>query len=158
VARTFQSLALTGLSVLLAASLVGCQGGEESTEMTPGSEATGAPATTAGGTMGDAVAGQALYEANCATCHGANGEGVPQTFPPLAGAEQVNGSADEHIKIVLNGLSGPITVKGEEYNGFMTPFKHLSDKEIADIITFERTSWGNTGGGVTDAQVKALRQ
>ena len=155
-ARTFQSLVLTGLSVLLAASLLGCQGEEQASE-TPPSAGDGT-ATTAGGTMGDAAAGQALYEANCATCHGANGEGVPGTFPPLAGAEQVNGSADEHIKIVLNGLSGPITVKGEEYNGFMTPFKHLSDKEIADIVTFERTSWGNTGGGVTDAQVKALRQ
>ncbi len=157
-ARTSQSLLLAGMSVILAATLSACQGEERPSETAPGAEATGGPASAAGGTMGDAVAGQALYEANCATCHGATGEGVPQTFPPLAGAEQVNGSADEHIKIVLNGLSGPITVKGVEYNGFMTPFKHLSDKEIADIITFERTSWGNNGGGVTDAQVKALRQ
>ncbi|MNF10504.1 Cytochrome c-552 precursor [compost metagenome] len=59
---------------------------------------------------------------------------------------------------MLNGLSGPITVKGQEYNGFMTPFKRLSDKEIADIITYERTSWGNTGGGVTDEQVEELRE
>ncbi len=156
--RAYQALVLGGISVALAASLLGCQKEASETPPSAGTEESGGAASTAEGTMGDATAGKALFEANCSTCHGANGEGVPGTFPPLAGAEQVNGSAEEHIKIVLNGLSGPITVKGQEYNGFMTPFKHLSDKEIADIVTYERTSWGNTGGGVTDAQVKALRQ
>jgi len=145
------------MSVLLAALLVGCQGGEKTTETSTGSEAADRTVSAVQGGMGDAVAGKALFEANCAACHGANGEGVPGTFPPMVGTERMSGPADEHIAIVLNGLSGPITVNGEEYNGFMSPFKHLSDQEIADIVTYERTAWGNTGGAVSTAQVKALR-
>lgn len=103
------------------------------------------------------VDGAALYQANCAACHQAGGEGLAGTFPPLAGAEQVNGPADAHIKIVLKGASGPMTVKGQQYNGAMPPFNQLTDEEIAAIVTHERTSWGNKGGAVTPAQVKALR-
>lgn len=101
--------------------------------------------------------GKALYAANCAACHKDNGEGIPGAFPPLAGSEWTNGPAQEQIKVVLNGLSGPIKVKGVSYNGVMAPFKHLSDEDIAAIVTHERTSWGNTGGAVTPAEVKKLR-
>lgn len=155
--RTYPSLRLAGASLFLAALLVGCQGEEQTSETPMDSKASGSAISTVQGGQGDAVAGKVLFEANCAACHGTNGEGVPGTFPPMVGTERVNGPADEHIKVVLNGLSGPITVKGEEYNGFMTPFKHLSDQEIADIITYKRTSWGNTGGAVTAEQVNALR-
>ncbi|HEY9856485.1 MAG TPA: cytochrome c oxidase subunit II [Stenomitos sp.] len=101
--------------------------------------------------------GAALYSANCASCHQATGEGMAGTFPPLAGSEIPNGPAAEHIKIVLHGKSGPLTVKGQQYNGAMPPFPQLSDEEIAAILTYERTSWGNKGGAVTPEQVKALR-
>jgi mono/diheme cytochrome c family protein len=94
----------------------------------------------------------------CASCHQANGQGLPRVFPPLAGAEIVNGPAAEHITIVLRGKSGPMKVKGQMYNGMMPPFAGMmTDAEIAAVITYERTTWGNKGGAVTAAQVKARR-
>lgn len=160
--KTKKSLWHIGLGLVLAAALQGCQSEERTTEggasPAPGATATGqAGELQAQGGAGDFAAGKASYESNCASCHMANGEGVPGTFPPMAGSERVNGPAEEHIKVVLNGLSGEITVKGETYNGFMTPFMHLSDQEIANIVTYERTAWGNTGGAVTAEQVRALR-
>ncbi|MNX69509.1 Cytochrome c-552 precursor [compost metagenome] len=117
-------------------------------------EAAAAPAAAAKPAKVD---GKQAYEANCASCHQANGQGLPGMFPPFAGAETPNGDPKEHIKTVLHGKSGPLTVLGKQYNGAMPPFPQLSDEEIAAIITYERTSWGNKGGAVTPEQVKALR-
>jgi mono/diheme cytochrome c family protein len=93
----------------------------------------------------------------CSTCHQANGEGLPNTFPPLAGSEYVNGPGAPHIAIVLKGLTGPITVKGKSYNSVMTPWESLSDDQIAAAINYERASWGNTGAPVTSADVAKVR-
>jgi nitrite reductase (NO-forming) len=101
--------------------------------------------------------GKAVYLSRCASCHLANGQGIPTVFPPLAGAEIVNGPGAEHIKIVLYGLSGMIQVKGKIYNGAMPPHAMLSDADIAAVINFERAAWGNKGKPVTPAQVKAQR-
>lgn len=159
--RRTQTLILAGMGLMLSAALVGCQPEEKPADTAASPAASPAAEATAAGTQAtqDAAAtvGKDAYEANCATCHMANGEGVPGTFPPIAGSERANGPAEEHIKVVLNGLSGPITVKGQNYDGSMPPFGHLSDQEIADILTYERTTWGNTGGAVTADQVKALR-
>lgn len=101
--------------------------------------------------------GEQVYTATCAACHQANGQGLPNTFPPLAGSEFVNGDANKHIEIVLKGLTGPITVLGKPYNSAMPPQAQLSDEDIAAVVTYERTAWGNKGGAVTPEQVKALR-
>lgn len=101
--------------------------------------------------------GQAAYLARCAACHQANGQGVPGAFPPIAGAELPNGPAAEHIRMVLEGRTGPLTVKGQLYNGVMPPFASLSDAELADLISYERTAWGNRGTPVTPADVRAQR-
>lgn len=119
--------------------------------------AAAAPAEEKVAAAPKAVDGAAVYQANCASCHQATGEGMPGVFPPLAGAEIPNGDATEHINTVLKGKSGPITVKGQQYNGAMPPFSQLSDDEIAAVVSYERTTWGNKGGAVTPAQVKALR-
>lgn len=156
--RKYHSLVLAGMGLMLSAALVGCQPEEKPADTAATPAASPVAEATGSATQATAVVGKEAYEANCATCHMANGEGVPGTFPPMAGSERVNGPADEHIKVVLNGLSGPITVKGVQYDGSMPPQGHLSDQEIADIVTYERTSWGNTGGAVTADQVKALRQ
>lgn len=102
-------------------------------------------------------AGKALYETNCAACHQLNGEGLAGAIPPLAGAEIPSGPPDAHISLVLKGKMGPLTVKSQTYNGVMPPFVQLSDEELAAIITYERTTWGNRGSTVTPAQVRALR-
>jgi mono/diheme cytochrome c family protein len=102
--------------------------------------------------------GQTLYAANCSTCHQAGGLGLPGTFPPLKGSAVVNmDGATKHIRLVLNGSQGG-RAGGVLYPSAMPPFAGvLSDVEIANIIDFERSSWGNHGKLVTAAQVAAER-
>ncbi|MFO1458376.1 MAG: cytochrome c [Verrucomicrobiota bacterium] len=96
---------------------------------------------------------------NCVPCHQATGEGVPGQFPPLAGSDWVNVDGNARIiRIVLNGLSGPVTVNGGAFNNAMNQFKDLlSDNEVAAVLTYVRNSWGNKGGSVTPDEVKAIR-
>jgi cytochrome c oxidase cbb3-type subunit II len=106
----------------------------------------------------DAASGQSLYITHCSACHQVNGEGLPGVAPPLKGSGVVNkDDASKHIHAVLDGMSGG-TAGGVVYPGAMPPFAAvLSDAEIADIIDFERSSWGNHGKPVTSAQVTAAR-
>lgn len=92
--------------------------------------------------------GQVLFKAKCVACHGANGEGVA-IFPPLAGSEWVNGPAENLIRIQLHGLAGPIEVKGKLYNGMMPNNAAMSDQEIADVLTYVRSSMGNKADAIT---------
>jgi len=94
----------------------------------------------------------------CAACHQATGQGMPGTYPPLAGSEWLLNNPEVPIRIVLHGLQGAITVKGATFNNAMTPFaEQLSDAEIAAVLTYERSSWGNSASAVTAEQVKAVR-
>jgi mono/diheme cytochrome c family protein len=100
-----------------------------------------------------------MKPAVCFTCHQPNGMGIPGAFPPLAGSEWLDGDTERLIKIVLKGLMGEITVKGEAYNNVMTPLElMLNDQEIADVLTYVRNEWGNTGAEVTVEEVSALRE
>jgi cytochrome c oxidase cbb3-type subunit 2 len=107
---------------------------------------------------GEAISGSKVFASTCAGCHGPEGAGVTGVFPALASNEVVN-AADpiEHIKVVLHGLQGQV-VGGATYSAQMPPFgPQLSDQEIAAVINFERTSWGNHGTPVTTEQVAAVR-
>ncbi|WGD51498.1 cbb3-type cytochrome c oxidase subunit II [Bradyrhizobium sp. CB1650] len=106
----------------------------------------------------DAAEGSKLFADNCGVCHGAEGKGVPGTFPPLAGDPVVNATDPaEHITTMLRGLSGK-AIDGQKYEVEMPPFAdRLSDQQIADIINHERTSWGNHGPLVTPAEITKLR-
>jgi cytochrome c oxidase subunit 2 len=104
-----------------------------------------------------AAGGKPLYERHCASCHQPGGQGLAGAIPPLAGAEIPNAPPADHIRIVLAGKTGPLTVKGQRYDGVMPPFAQLTDDEIAAIVSYERQSWGNRGGPVSPAQVRALR-
>ena len=120
---------------------------------------SGAPAdggSPAGGY--DAAKGARLFTENCAACHQANGEGLPGAFPPLKGNDVVNDEdATEHIRVVLHGLQAK-PVGGATYGGVMPPFaSRLKDAEIADIIDYERSSWGNHGKPVIATQVTTAR-
>lgn len=97
------------------------------------------------------------YVAACGACHQATGEGLPGAFPPLAGSEWVTGDPETMVRIVLNGLSGPITVKGQTYNSMMPPPPGLDDAKIAQILTFVRGHFNNKAPAVDVAQVSALR-
>jgi cytochrome c oxidase cbb3-type subunit II len=118
-----------------------------------------AAAAAAPATRGyDAAKGQSLFVANCAACHQATGEGLPGAFPPLKGNPAVN-DADptQHIHVVLHGLQGA-NVGGTVYSSPMPPFgTTLNDDDIANIINYERSSWGNHGAPITAKQVAAQR-
>jgi mono/diheme cytochrome c family protein len=104
------------------------------------------------------VAGQKIYGANCSTCHGVGGAGIPGAFPPLAGNPVVTGSPDKVIAAVKDGLTGAMTVNGKTYSGAMPAWKgKLTDTDMADVITYIRSSWGNKADAVTEAQVAASK-
>ena len=104
--------------------------------------------------------GKKVFAANCQTCHQATGQGVPGQYPPLAGSEFTNGGSRRMGMIVLKGLQGPVKVKGQEYgSAVMQPWdKTLTDQKIADVMTYERSEWGNKASPVTAEQIAALRK
>lgn len=101
--------------------------------------------------------GEHVYGSVCVACHQADGNGLPGAFPPLAGAGDFYGDPQNMAKIIVKGLSGPITVKGVDYNGVMPPQGNLSDIEIAAVATYVRNSFGNNDGLVMKADVAAVR-
>jgi mono/diheme cytochrome c family protein len=105
--------------------------------------------------------GKKVFSANCAVCHQPNGLGAAgQGYPPLVGSEWVTGSTKRLGMIILKGLQGPITVKGQQYGtAVMQPWdKTLSDAKIADVMTYIRQEWGNQASPVSPAGVTALRK
>ncbi len=154
---------LTTPALLLAlGALAACGGGGEKAATTDSAAApAAAPAAAAAATpaapaAGAALDGKAEYLV-CQTCHQENGEGLPNLYPPLAGSEWINGEPEVPIAIILHGLQGEITVKGQKFNNVMAPWASLSDAQIAAILTHERSSWGNTSSAVTAEQVAAVR-
>lgn len=103
------------------------------------------------------VLGRRVFN-NCMSCHQQDGQGVPDNYPPLAGSEWANGRADVAAAIVLHGLEGPIEVEGRHFNQVMPSWKHLTDEQLAAVLTYVRGSWGNSGGPVKPALVAAVRK
>ncbi len=100
-------------------------------------------------------------EGHCTTCHQANGMGLPDAgFPPIAETKWVTENPDRLIKLSLNGLMGPIEVKGKSYPGQvpMTAFGFLlDDNDVASVLTYVRNSFGNKASPIKPAQVKKIR-
>jgi mono/diheme cytochrome c family protein len=118
------------------------------------------PASNAGVAGGATNAnGAKVFAANCASCHGAQGQGTPGAFPPLANNPVVTGDSQKVIGILTAGLHGQISVGGMSYNGQMPAWKgQLSNKDIADVITYIRGGLGsNHASAVTEAQVAAYK-
>lgn len=105
-----------------------------------------------------AAQGEDLYAQHCASCHGRKGNGLGGAFPPLAGTNWVTGEADTAIRIVLHGLRGRISVKDRIYNNVMPAFgRRLSDDEVAAILSYVRTSWGNGQDRIESEKVRETR-
>jgi nitrite reductase (NO-forming) len=100
--------------------------------------------------------GAGVFANNCQACHQAGGEGVPDAFPPLAKSDYLNGDKVRAIKTVTGGLQTKVTVNGKDFNGVM-PAWTLSDEEIADVLTYVYSKWGNSAQEVTPAEVKFNR-
>ena len=103
------------------------------------------------------AAGAALFLTHCSACHQANGAGIPGIFPPLAKSDYLLADADRSIRIALQGMSGPVTVNGVEYQGVMPAPAPMEDQQVADVLTYVRASWGNTGSPIVAADVKRVR-
>jgi len=102
--------------------------------------------------------GQAVYSKTCFVCHQPTGAGIPGAFPPLAGSEWIAKDASIAVRNIINGMQGPIVVKGMTYNMPMPPVAGLSDKDIAAVVTYVNNSWGNAGPTVTEAEVTAIKK
>jgi nitrite reductase (NO-forming)/hydroxylamine reductase len=101
--------------------------------------------------------GKSIYLRNCATCHQPDGRGVPGVFPPLAGSDFLQGNRPIVLAAALFGLTGPIMVNGQDYDGAMPSLGHLSDRELSAAISYVFDAWGNDLEPVTEAEVAALR-
>ncbi|QMW04304.1 DUF7133 domain-containing protein [Spirosoma foliorum] len=106
--------------------------------------------------------GLKLFRSICATCHGADGKGIQDLAPPLKDSEYINGSTKRLAAMILHGVSGPIHVNGKLYqlNNEMPALinnKEISDQDIADIIRFTQNAFAKEGKGITNEDVKKMR-
>jgi len=156
-----KNLKLVALATLATATFLFSCGGDDKKEVSetpaeaPKSMLEETPA--AGGLDARMAAGKAVYEKTCQACHQADGKGLPATFPPLAGSDYLDADLPRAIGGVVNGLTGEITVNGEKFNQTM-PAATNTDEEIADAFTYVLNSFGNKGGEVSAADVKATRK
>ena len=105
------------------------------------------------------VLGRKVYNNNCANCHHADGLGQPGTYPALVGSTFVVGSKERLAAILLQGLSGPLTVNGGSYGSAVMPAWNsvLTPDKIANVMTYIRASWGNKANAVTEDEVSKAR-
>ena len=104
--------------------------------------------------------GKQVYLQACFVCHQPNGLGVPGQIPPLAGSDFLANKTNQEriIKGVLVGQSEEMVVNGVTYKNTMIPLGYLTDEQIADVLTYARNSWGNTGDAITPAEVAKIRK
>lgn len=105
-----------------------------------------------------AVDGKQLFGAKCAACHQGSGLGVAGVFPPVAASEWVLGDEKILANILLHGINGEMIVKGSTYKGAMPAWNTLSDEEIAAVLTYIRSDWGNAAAPVKAETIKAQRE
>lgn len=121
--------------------------------------ATAAASTAAAPSVAAAADGAKIYNQNCSSCHQPNGQGVTGTYPPLIGNPTVTGYDIHLIHIVKYGLTGKTTVGGVVYNGMMPAWgQSLSNADIAAVLTYIRSSWGNKARPITASRVAAVQK
>jgi mono/diheme cytochrome c family protein len=108
------------------------------------------------------IKGLAVYNMpTCVSCHQPNGQGTPGIFPALAGSDWVQEKNPARlIRIVLDGVQGVITVHGQPFGpSVMPPWRPtLNDEQIADVLSYVRTAWGNSAPLVKKDEVAAVRK
>lgn len=131
--------------------------GDKAVSQTPVREAAAAAASGTLTPEQQVAAGKTLYNGTCSVCHQDSGAGLAGVFPPLLQSDWVTAhSADELIAVVLNGLSGPVKVNGEDYNSIMPPMSQLTDDEVANILTYVLQDM-NQGGTISKEAVAKVR-
>lgn len=104
-----------------------------------------------------AANGLMVFTQNCVSCHQADGGGVPHMNPPLIKTTWVLGDQTRLINIVLNGFKEDVEINGDYYSNVMPGFNYLKDQEIADVLTYVRSNFGNKARAITLKQVVATR-
>ena len=143
--RSVNKSAVLLASLVVIAAIFGCsQSGNDSGQQPVSQSDTAVhDAETAAGAVDEVMArGEAVFNANCAACHQVTGQGLPGAFPPLAGSDFLQGNRREVMQAALFGLSGPITVNGNDYNGVMPSMGFLTDQQLADTLTYVFNAWG----------------
>lgn len=102
--------------------------------------------------------GERVYGSYCISCHQANGQGLPGTFPSLRQTTWVEGDKGRLIRLTLNGMKGPLIVHGETYEGIMPMHGFLSDDQIAAVLTYVRSNFDNDADAITPEEVAAVRR
>lgn len=99
--------------------------------------------------------GKDIYTDFCITCHLENGEGVQNTFPPLAQSDYLINDREGSIKGVKYGRMGELVVNGVTYNNTMMPLG-LEDEEVADVMNYILNSWGNSSTSMVTVEEVGL--
>ena len=103
-------------------------------------------------------AGEVLYGRRCETCHQSEGQGSPPTWPPLAASPWLLREHSTPIRVVLLGMQGEVQVGGVSYANVMpNQGVVMTDHEIADVLTYARSAWGNGSDAISDSEVAAVR-
>jgi mono/diheme cytochrome c family protein len=110
-----------------------------------------------GGSAAAEASGKVVYMQNCLPCHQQDGGGVQNMNPPLIKTTYVLGEKNRLINIVLKGFNEDVEINGETYSNAMPSFAHLTNQQIADVLTFVRNNFGNKAPAVTKADVNKLR-
>ncbi len=101
-----------------------------------------------------AVNGQKLYVTHCQNCHGAKGEGLGMLYPPLTDTTYLQDNRSKLAHIVRHGMTGPVEINGKTYESEMPGNKELTDVDIAYILTYITTTFGNSTQTYTHEEVK----
>jgi mono/diheme cytochrome c family protein len=102
--------------------------------------------------------GQTVYQTVCGVCHGNDGLGKPNQYPPLAGSDMVAQDIVSLVRIPQLGFTGSIKVSGQPWNLTMPPMgASLSDADLAAALSYIRQAWGNHSSAVSADDVKAAR-
>jgi mono/diheme cytochrome c family protein len=104
--------------------------------------------------------GEKVFAVRCASCHQANGLGIAGQYPPLDGSNWVTSDPGIISNIILKGLKGEIVVKGETYGtsaAVNMAAVAISDREIANVVTYVRQAWGNNAEEIFEDEVASIR-
>jgi nitrite reductase (NO-forming) len=103
------------------------------------------------------ASGRGVFLQNCTACHQVEGQGLPGAFPPLAHSDFLNADKSRAIRVLLHGLAGEVTVNSTKFNSVM-PALRLTNEDIASVLTYVYSKWGNAGLDVTTPEVATARK